>query len=152
MKTKTYHKKETEISKALSETLASTYALYLKTQNYHWNVKGPSFYSLHLLFEKQYTELANDIDEIAERISSLDCYVDGSFKMFSDRSVVKDAKKGLSSDQMLKDLIKSHNSLVKLIQPFVERFTELGDDVSADLIIKRLTFHETAVWMLSSHV
>ena len=141
-----------EISKSLFNFLASTYALYLKTQNFHWNVKGATFISLHQLFEKQYDELAEAIDEIAERAAILGTYVDGSFSSFSEHSIIKDAKKNLTSEQMLKELVEGHEAISELGRPLTKRFQDLNDEVSADLMIRRLTFHETAIWMLKSHL
>lgn len=138
----------TEVSKSLFTALATTYALYLKTQNFHWNVKGDMFISLHLLFQKHYEELAEAIDEIAEKIASLDSYVDASFLRFNESTVIKDSKKKPTAKEMIKELLDGHETLIRLVRPLASRFQELQDDVSSDLMIKRLTAHEKAAWML----
>lgn len=142
-----------EVEKALSVYLASTYALYLKSQNFHWNVTGPEFFALHLLFEKHYNELAEAVDELAERLRSLGCYVNATFSAFSKASCLKEPKTGrLSAKQMLKELVEGHEALSQMGRPLISRFQEIHDDVSSDLLIKRLTFHEKAAWMLRSHL
>ncbi len=139
-----------EVCESLQEFLANTYALYLKTQNFHWNVVGPEFFSLHLLFEKHYKELAESVDEIAERIVSLGSHVDATFSGFSKRSEIVESKKRIGAHQMLKELVDGHEALSKMGRPLVSRFQELHDDASSDMIIKCLTFHEKASWMLRS--
>lgn len=141
-----------EVCKSLEDYLASTYALYLKTQNFHWNVLGPEFFPLHLLFEKNYKELTAIVDEIAERIVSLGCYVDATFSGFGKRSIIKECKKKIPSEQMLKELLMGHEALSAMGRPLVARFQELHDDASSDMIIKCLAFHEKAAWMLRSHL
>lgn len=141
-----------EVSDSLFTFLATTYALYLKTQTFHWNVKGQTFFSLHLLFEKQYTEMAEGIDEIAERIATLESYVDGSFTNFNKSSLIKSSKKNLNQKDMLKELINGHEALSKLARPLVSQFQKHQDEVSSDLMIKRLSSHEKAIWMLKSHL
>ena len=140
-----------EVCESLEDYLASTYALYLKTQNFHWNVKGPEFFSLHLLFEKNYKELIEMIDEIAERIVSLGAHVDATFSGFGGRSTIKESKM-IPAEQMLKDLVLGHEALSAMGRPLVSRFQELHDDASSDMIIKCLEFHEKAAWMLRSHL
>lgn len=142
----------TELHESLRNFLANTYTLYLKTQNFHWNVKGPQFFSLHLLFQKHYEELAEAVDEIAERLTSLESHVDGSFSDFNQRSTIKESKGMPSAEQMLQELVEGHETLCTMGRPFIRRFQELEDEVSADLMIKRLTFHEKAAWMLRSHL
>ena len=141
-----------EVGESLQDYLANTYALYLKTQNFHWNVKGPEFFSLHLLFEKHYEELADAVDEIAERVVSLGFHVDASFSGFMKRSVIKDSKKIVSANQMLKELVEGHEALSAVGRPLVSRFQDLHDDPSSDLIIKRQASHDKAAWMLRSHL
>jgi starvation-inducible DNA-binding protein len=141
-----------EVSESLLDYLANTYALYLKTQNFHWNVKGPDFFSLHLLFEKQYKELAEAVDELAERVVSLGFHVDATFSGFVKRSMIKELKKMIPSKQMIKELLEGHEALSAMGRPLVSRFQDLHDDPSSDLIIKRQTFHDQAAWMLRSHL
>lgn len=147
---------ESKVAKTISESLldylATTYALYLKTQNFHWNLQGTNFYSLHLLFEKQYEEMAEAVDELAERIRALGSYVDGSFTSFHKRSKISDANKPLPQNEMIAELLDGHETLSKMGRPLIRKFQELSDDVSSDLLIKRLSFHEKSAWMLRSHL
>jgi starvation-inducible DNA-binding protein len=141
-----------EVCESLRDFLANTYGLYLKTQNFHWNVKGPQFYSLHLLFEKQYENLAEAVDEIAERIAILGFHVDATFSAFQDRLRIKESRGELSAHQMIQDLIDAHEKLCTLGRPLVARFQQIHSDVAADMIVERLEFHEKAIWMLKSHL
>src|ERR1700686_1586879 len=93
-------------SNTLAHFLADTYAIYLNTQNFHWNITGVEFYSLHLLFEKQYTELAEAIDEIAERIRALGFYVEGSFEAFKKMSSIKEEEKVINGREMIQQLLQ----------------------------------------------
>lgn len=141
-----------EVIESLNDFLANTYALYLKTQNYHWNVVSPQFFSLHLLFEKQYVEMAAATDEIAERIRALGGVVDATFSAFGKRSKIKETKPNLDAKKMIEELLIGHESISKLGRPIIQRTQELHDDVTSDLIIKRLSFHEQSAWMLRSHL
>ncbi len=142
----------TQVTTALYDVLATTYGLYLKTQNYHWNIVGPEFYSLHVLLEKHYEEMADAVDEIAERIRSLGVMVDGSFSGFQKRSKVKEGKPSLSWKQMVKDLVIGHEALIELGKPWIRKSQDAGDEVTGDLLIRRLSFHEKAAWMLKSQL
>ncbi len=139
------------ISDGLSRMLANTYALYLKTQNFHWNVRGPEFYSLHLLFEKQYEELADAVDEIAERIRALGFYVDASFSAFSSMSSVKEEKKVLICNDMLVSLAEGHEILIREARKLAEVADREGDFATVDMIGRQLGAHEKMAWMLRSH-
>ena len=141
-----------EVGEALNNFLADTYALYLKTQNFHWNVAGPNFFALHLLFEKHYEEMADAVDEIAERVRSLGLYVESSFSTFQRRTQIKDSKQVVSAETMILELLEGHEAISRMGRPLIHRFQELSDDVSSDLLIKRLSFHEKAAWMLRSHL
>lgn len=133
----------------LADLLASTYALYLKTQHAHWNIEGSEFFSLHVMLEKQYGEMAEGVDEIAERIRSLGHGAEGSFHAFAKRSWLSDtAPKG----HFIKHLLEAHELLSLKARPYILKFQEWGDDISADLMIRRLTFHEKAAWMLRSTI
>jgi starvation-inducible DNA-binding protein len=140
-----------QIAEALRDFLASTYALYLKTQNYHWNVTGPEFFSLHILFEKQYENMAEGVDELAERIRSLQEPVDGSFSGFAKRSKIKETKPNLPWKTMVSELLKGHEIIVELGRPLIPWAQKLHDDITSDLLIKRVAFHEKAAWMLRAH-
>lgn len=139
-----------EIAEVLLDLLADTYALYLKTQNFHWNVVSPHFSALHLLFEKQYEELAEAIDEIAERIRSLDEVLHATFAELQKRTQITDSKPHLNWKKMVEELKEGNESLSARFRPFIHRFQDLFDDVSSDLLIRRLAVHEKAAWMLRS--
>lgn len=139
-----------ELISVLREVLANSYTLYTKTQNFHWNVKGPMFSSLHTLFEEQYTELATAIDEIAERIRSLGEYAPGSFQAYLELTSVKEASEELNAEEMLKSLIDDQTILRKVVGKGIGVASELNDDVTADLLIRRADIHEKNAWMLRS--
>ena len=141
-----------EVAEAMRTFLATTYALYLKTQNFHWNLVGMEFFSLHKLFEMQYEEMAEGVDEIAERVRSLGSYVDGSFSSFGKRSLISDCNKMLPAKKMIKELLEGHEEICRFGRPLITRTQELHDDITGDLIIKRMAFHEKAAWMLRSHL
>ncbi len=141
-----------EVAESLTDLLATVYALYLKTQNFHWNVVGPQFFSLHLLFEKHYEEMADGVDELAERVRSLGSYVDASFSAYKKRSLIADCNQMKSAEKMIKELIDGHETVCRMGRPLITRSQALHDDVTADLVIKRMTFHEKAAWMLRSHL
>lgn len=139
-----------EIAEELSNLLADTYALYLKTQNFHWNLISPHFSELHVLFEKQYEELAEAVDEIAERARSLGEFVDATFSEFRKRTKIKDSKPQIKWKKMVQELLDGHEIICTRFRPFIHRSQDLLDDVTADLIIRRMAFHEKAAWMLRS--
>lgn len=141
-----------EVSGALTEFLANTYAIYLKTQNFHWNVTGPEFFALHLLFEKQYEEMAEGVDEVAERVRSLGSYVEASFSSFQKKALIQESNQMVSSQKMVQELMGDHEYISRIGRPLIRRFQEIHDDVSSDLLIKRLAFHEKAAWMLRSQL
>jgi len=139
-----------EIAEGLNRLLADTYTLYLKTQNFHWNLKGIDFFSLHILFEKQYTEMAEAIDEIAERIRALGMVAIGSFEAFKRNSGIKSEDKELNIREMLMSLIEGHEVLVRRARKVAE-FADKGDDfATVDMIGRRIGAHEKAAWMLRS--
>ncbi len=134
----------------LEKVLANSYVLALKTQNYHWNVVGENFKSLHELFGAQYEDLAAAIDEVAERMRALGSKVEGSFENFSKLSKIKSGDKNLDQKGMLKDLIASHEVLVEELKLAIKAAQAEEDEASADLFIGRATIHEKAIWMLTS--
>jgi len=136
------------LAKALEVVLAETYALYLKTQTYHWNVKGPHFYSYHAAFESQYKELAEAVDTLAERLRALSLPVPSSFTFFEKLSSIKTDVLPKDAEGMIKDLIQAHESVVKSLYQLVKAAIEASDVVSEDLATERLTFHEKTLWML----
>lgn len=141
-----------EVAEMLSDFLADTYALYLKTQNFHWNIVGPDFYALHVLFEKHYEDMAEAVDEIAERIRALGAYAEGTFSQFKKRTSIKEEPKPLKSEDMLKKLIKDHELISQHGRQLIAESQQFHDEITADLVIKRLGFHEKAAWMLRSHL
>ncbi|MES2961591.1 MAG: DNA starvation/stationary phase protection protein [Pseudomonadota bacterium] len=135
---------------SLEKVLANTYALYLKTQNYHWNVVGGNFKSLHELFDAQYNDLAAAIDEIAERIRALGVKVEGTFENFSKLSKIKSGDKNAKSEAMLKDLVSDNETVADFLKEGIKAAQAEEDEGTADLLIGRLKVHEKAVWMLQS--
>lgn len=140
------------IADELSKILADTYTLYLKTQNFHWNVTGPLFYSLHLMFEKQYEELADAVDIIAERIRALGFHTPASFSEFNKLNRIKEAKGFLNANEMIKELLHDHESITRACHDMIEIAQDSGDEGTADLLIERIREHDKTAWMLrSSH-
>lgn len=134
---------------ALQQVLADTYALYTKTQNYHWNVVGANFKSLHELFELQYTELATAVDEIAERIRALGDVIPGGFqKDASDALILADENK--NDREMVQDLYEGHQAVIKTLKKAQEAASLDKDAVTDGLVVDRLTVHEKAAWMLKA--
>lgn len=134
----------------LKKLLAETYALYLKTQSYHWNVTGPEFSQLHKMFEEHYDEMADAVDEVAERIRMLGAQAPGSFKVFDKLKMASDALVDASSKDMLKDLIKNHELILTTIADMMKVAQTDGDEASFDLGVSRIHVHEKALWMLKS--
>tara|TARA_Y100001934_G_C12193295_1_gene697507 strand:+ start:325 stop:786 length:462 start_codon:yes stop_codon:yes gene_type:complete len=135
----------------LKQVLATSYSLYVKTHNYHWNVEGPHFHTLHVMFEEQYTELAGAVDEIAERIRAIGAYAPGSFKEFGEMSKIdKPLESPVDAMKMVKDLAKSHETLAEIANDTIEVASESGDEVSLDLMVQRKTAHDKTAWMLNS--
>jgi starvation-inducible DNA-binding protein len=139
-----------EIAEGLSKLLADSYSLYLKTHNYHWNVTGPMFQTLHLMFETQYNELALAVDLIAERIRALGAYAPGSYGEFAKLSSIPEDEDRPHATEMIKRLVKGQESVARTarsIYPVVER---ANDEPTADLLTQRLQVHEKTAWMLRS--
>tara|TARA_Y100000590_G_scaffold11535_1_gene14115 strand:- start:96 stop:575 length:480 start_codon:yes stop_codon:yes gene_type:complete len=134
----------------LKVVLANSYTLYLKTHNYHWNVTGPSFKSLHDLFEVQYTELATAVDDIAERIRALDAYAPGSFSEFLKLTTLDEAQAGITAEEMLEDMIKSQTALIASLNDALSSAQDDEDEVTAGILGERLSVHEKARWMLKA--
>lgn len=137
---------------ALSALLATSYTLYLKTHNYHWNVTGPMFTTLHTLFETQYTELALAVDEIAERIRSLDAFAPGSFTAFKKLSTVKEETGRQEAKAMIRILEADQEAVAEAARRVIEAAETAGDQATADLATRRLDVHEKNAWMLRSHL
>lgn len=145
-------KNDTIMTTELRKILADTYALYLKTQNYHWNVEGMNFKSLHSLFEEHYQELAEAVDEIAERIRMLGLKVPASFKVFESLKTVSDANENATAKEMLEDLVRSHQAVQKNLIAAFEVAQQQKDEGTVGLIDERLAHHEKALWMLRAHL
>lgn len=135
-------------SKMLKKLLADTYTLYLKTQNYHWNVTGLNFHSLHTLFEMQYTELALAVDLLAERIRALGAKAPGSFAEFSSLTSIKEVSGDERAEQMIANLAADHETLAKELRADLIKIAENHDDVTQDLLTQRAGAHEKTAWML----
>ena len=137
---------------ALSKLLADSYTLYLKTHNFHWNVTGPMFTTLHTLFETQYTELALAVDEIAERIRALGAPAPGSYTQFQALAAVKEDTGVPKATDMIRNLVADHGTVVEAGRELVQIAGKAGDDASNDLGVRRIEVHEKAAWMLRSHL
>lgn len=138
------------VTDTLKKTLAETYALLIKTHNYHWNVEGESFRALHLLFEEQYNELFAAVDVIAERIRALGEKAPGSLGEFAKIGKIGDGNANFTSDQMLKDLFDSNQTVLATIEKGSAAAEKAEDGASADLFNQRRAAHEKAAWMLKS--
>lgn len=138
------------VCKGLNKLLADSYLLYLKTQNYHWNVTGPMFSSLHLLFEEQYQEQAKAIDVIAERIRALGEFAPGSFAAFSKVTSIKEETLIPSAEEMIHSLVQGNEAVVTTAREIVSVADACEDDVTSDLMIERMQIHEKNAWMLRS--
>lgn len=139
-----------EVSGGLSRLLADSYTLYLKTHNYHWNVTGPMFATLHLMFEQQYTELALAVDLIAERIRALGAPAPGSYREFAKLSAIAEDDDRPDATEMLRRLLAGHETVVataRQVFPLAER---ASDQPSMDLLTQRMQVHEKTAWMLRS--
>lgn len=139
-----------KIAEGLSHLLADTYTLYLKTHNYHWNVTGPMFQTLHLMFETQYTELALAVDLIAERIRALGFPAPGSYSDFARLSTVKEAVGIPSAEKMIADLVSGQEQVAKTARKIFPLVDEVNDEPTADLLTQRMQVHEKTAWMLRS--
>jgi len=137
---------------SLSTLLASSYTLYLKTHNYHWNVTGPMFTTLHTLFEAQYTELAAAIDEIAERIRSVGAFAPGSYTAFQKLSTVKEESGRPAAVQMIKNLVADQVAIADAARAVIRAGEAAGDQATVDLATRRVDVHEKNAWMLRSHL
>lgn len=134
----------------LKKVLADTFVLYFKTHSFHWNVEGPHFKSLHDLFMEQYTELWNATDEIAERIRTLGEYGPNSFEGMLGNATLTENRQTPDAMAMVQMLVEDNEAICKTITPVLEKAQKAGDEVTADLLIGRLTIHEKAAWMLRS--
>jgi starvation-inducible DNA-binding protein len=139
-----------KVAESLSRVLADTYTLYLKTQNFHWNVTGPQFRTLHLMFEEQYTDLAEAVDEIAERIRALGAVAPGSFSQFAKLSSIQEATAVPSAEDMIRQLVSDNETADRTLRATANIAEEVNDIVTADLVTQRMAVHEKAAWMMRS--
>jgi starvation-inducible DNA-binding protein len=144
--------KDDAVVRELSALLASSYTLYTKTQNYHWNVTGPMFTTLHTLFETQYTELAAAVDEIAERIRARGAFAPGSATQFAKLSAVKEDNGRADAKTMIRNLTADQAAIGEVASRLIEAAEAADDQASADLGTRRLEIHEKNAWMLRSHL
>lgn len=142
--------KRLRITEGLSQLLADSYILYLKTHNYHWNVTGPMFRSLHLMFEEQYTELAKAIDIIAERIRALGMFAPGSYAQFKELSSIQEETEVPKAMIMVENLNFDHQQVVKTARSVFISAEKGGDEATMDLLTQRIQAHEKTAWMLRS--
>lgn len=138
------------IVEGLSRLLADTYTLYLKTHNFHWNVTGPMFSTLHLMFETQYTELALAVDIIAERIRALGHYAPGTYKEFAKLSSIPEADGVPAAQDMIRQLVEAQEAVIRTARALFPAVEKANDEASADLLTQRMQLHEKTAWMLRS--
>jgi starvation-inducible DNA-binding protein len=139
------------IAKGLNGLLADTFTLYLTTHNFHWNVTGPMFNTLHIMFMAQYTELWNAVDPIAERVRALGYPAIGSFSAFSKTSTLPDAPvQPPKATDMIRTLVAGHEAVARTARAMFPLVDKASDEPSADLLTQRLDVHEKAAWMLRS--
>ncbi len=138
------------IAEGLSRLLADTYTLYLTTHNFHWNVKGPMFNTLHLMFEAQYTELALAVDLIAERIRALGHPAPGTYSAYARLSSIGEPDDGLSALDMIRHLVAGQEAVVRTARHVFPLADSAHDGPSADLLTQRMQVHEKNAWMLRS--
>ena len=140
------------ITDGLSRLLADTYTLYLKTHNYHWNVTGPQFNTLHQMFETQYTGLALAVDEIAERIRALGAWAPGSYSEFARLSSVKEPEGVPSAEAMVRELAEDQATVVRTARAIFPLADAAHDEPTADLLTQRMQVHEKTAWMLRAMI
>jgi starvation-inducible DNA-binding protein len=139
-----------QVAEALSRVLADTFTLYLKTHNFHWNVIGPMFHTLHLMFEEQYNELWLAGDAIAERIRALGCVAPGSYCEFSKLSSLQETEVVLSANDMIAELLRDHETCARTARWALSIARTAVDAPTEDLLTQRVMTHEKAAWMLRS--
>lgn len=138
------------VTNSLKTALADSYVLYLKTQNYHWNVTGPHFKSLHLMFEEQYNDLFLAVDLLAERIRALGEKAPGSFTIYSKLTNIKEAKEDINSNGMVKELAEDQNIIVQSLTSVLKEAQKISDEVTVGIVTDRIEIHQKNSWMLNS--
>ncbi|HTP45820.1 MAG TPA: Dps family protein [Casimicrobiaceae bacterium] len=139
-----------KIAEGISRLLADTYTLYLKTHNFHWNVTGPMFQTLHLMFEQEYTELALAVDLIAERIRALGVPAPGTYKEFAKLSSIKESEGVPNAQDMIRQLVEGQEAVVRTARSVFPLVDKVHDEPTADLLTQRMQVHEKNAWMLRS--
>ena len=145
-------KKREEIASGLSRVLADTYTLYLKTHNFHWNVTGPMFQTLHLMFETQYNELWLAVDLVAERIRTLGFPAPGTYRQFSELSAIKEDPGIPKAEDMIRRLVDGHETVARTARQVFKLAEGASDQPTCDLLTQRMQIHEKTAWMLRSLV
>jgi len=138
------------IAAGLSKLLADSYSLYLKTHNYHWNVEGPQFNTLHQMFEGHYTELATAVDEIAERIRALGVKAPGSYSAYGSLTSIEEATGEESAEEMIRQLVIGQETVARTAREAIAAADAASDEPTADLLTQRMQTHEKNAWMLRS--
>lgn len=138
------------IANGMSRVLADTYTLYLKTHNFHWNVTGPMFQTLHLMFETQYNELALAVDLIAERIRALGFAAPGTYKRFVELSSIPEEDGVPNANEMIRLLVEAHETVARTAREVFRMADEVSDQPTCDLLTQRMQVHEKTAWMLRS--
>jgi len=139
-----------KIAEGLSRLLADTYSLYLKTHYFHWNVTGPMFNTLHLMFETQYNELWNAVDPVAERIRALGYPAPGSYSEFTKLSSIPESKGVPEAMDMVRELVAGHEAVTRTARSLFPDVDKAADEPTADLLTQRMDIHEKTAWMLRS--
>lgn len=134
----------------LSTMLADTYTLYLKTHNFHWNVTGPMFQTLHAMFEEQYVELSQAVDQIAERIRALGSHAPGTYAQFARLTSIKEPDGVPAAQEMIKQLVQDQEAVVRSARSMFKAVDQANDETTADLLTQRMQVHEKTAWMLRS--
>jgi starvation-inducible DNA-binding protein len=143
-------KQRNEIADGLSRVLADSYTLYLETHNFHWNVTGPMFQTLHLMFEAQYNELALAVDLVAERIRALGVAAPGTYQKFSELSQIKQADGVPKAEDMIRRLVIGHETVARTCRGVFAVAESANDQPTCDLLTQRMQVHEKTAWMLRS--
>ena len=143
-------KERAGIATGLSRLLADTYTLYLKTHNFHWNVTGPMFQTLHLMFEAQYNELALAVDLIAERIRALGFPAPGTYREFAQATSIEETTGAPKADEMIRQLVAGQETVVRTARSILPIAEEADDQPTLDLLTQRMQTHEKTAWMLRS--
>jgi starvation-inducible DNA-binding protein len=138
------------IADALSRVLADSYMLYLKTHNFHWNVTGPMFQTLHIMFMEQYTELWNALDDIAERIRALGHFAPGTYARFVELSSIREEPGVPNAQEMIRQLVDGQEALIRTVREAFRVADEANDQPSAGMLSDRMEIHEKNAWMLRS--